>query len=157
MISPPAHPHRPSGDQIESLERARRRMLVAVVIATTAWFLPQILHGVLAEGLPRAATAALIVVGVAGALVYVASMWRFHRFRQRVQGDPELRRRLDDERVAALRREAICRGWIVLVIALGVGVAAAPFVELPAQAVLLTLLLVAVDAPLVFFLALDRD
>ena len=41
--------------------------------------------------------------------------------------------------------------------AVALGVAVAPFVELPVRAVLLTLLLVAVDAPILFYLALDRD
>ena len=77
----------------------------------------------------------------AGAAVWLVAMGRYHRFQRRILADPELRRRLDDERVITLRREAVYRGWLVLVVAVALGVVVAPFVELPDQAVLLTLLL----------------
>jgi hypothetical protein len=157
MITSTSPHDRDARPEVESLERWRRQMLATVVVTTILWFVPQILQTVLADGLPAAARAALVVAGLLAALVWMLAMWRYHRFQQRVHADPELRRRLDDERVLALRREAIYRGWLVLVVAVALGVAVAPFVELPDQAVLLTLLLIGVDAPIVFFLALDRD
>jgi hypothetical protein len=143
-------------DEIEALDRSRRHMLVTVIVASTASMLPWILRGALGESLPPTLNTVLILVGVAGAVAYVVFMMRFHRFQTRVHGDPALRARLDDERVLALRREAISRGWLVLVVVLGLGVAVAPFAALPDQAVLMVLLLVAVNAPIGFFLFLDR-
>ena len=142
---------------IEALDRARRRMLVAVVVTSTLWLLPQILVSVSEDLLPGAAIAALSLAGVLGAMAWMVFMWRFHRFQQRVLGQPELRRRIDDERVQQLRREAVFRAWVLLVLVIGAGVAASPFTALPDQAILQTLLLLAVNAPLVFFLILDRD
>ncbi len=142
---------------VEALERARRHMLLAVVVTTTVWLLPQILVSA-AEGLlPGTLVAVLSLAGVLGALAWMVFMWRFHRFQQRVLAQPELRQHLDDERVQQLRREAVFRAWVLLVVVIGAGVAASPFTALPDQAVLTTLLLLAVDAPLVFFLVLDRD
>lgn len=144
-------------DEIEALERSRRRMLLSVVIALAVWIVPQILHTSLEDGLPRPVYAALVLAGIAGALVFVVLMLRYHRFQTRVQSDPELRRRLDDERVVALRKEAIYRGWWTVALAIALGVAIAPFVEIPDQGLLLTLMLIVVNAPIVYFLVLDRD
>ena len=143
--------------EIETLERSRRRMLASVVVTSALWLVPQIVQGLWAGALPRGLAVALVLAGVGGALAWMAFMWRYHSFQQRVMTDPELRSRLDDERVVALRKDAILRGWGVLVAALAAGVAAAPFVDLPDVPVMLTLLLVGVNAPIVFFLILDRD
>jgi hypothetical protein len=142
--------------QIEVLDRSRRQMLASVVVTSVLWFLPQIVQGLWAGSLPPVLNKVLIVAGLAGAGVWMAAMWRYHRFQQKVQADPELRRRLDDERVIALRKEAILRGWGILLAALTVGVALAPFVELPDVPVMLILLLVGVNAPILIFLILDR-
>jgi len=155
MVAPDSHAVSRSPSDLDALERSRRRMLMAVVAASTLWLAPQIVRGFFPTGLPHALSASLALAGMAGALAYLVFMMRFHGFQRRVLGDPELRERMNDERVIALRREAIYRGWIVLVLAVGLGVAAAPFTDLPDQATLLTLLLVAVDAPILFFLALD--
>lgn len=157
MSSPTANTPSISPADLEALDRSRRQMLASVVITSALWLVPQILQTALGDGLPRPVTAMLILAGLAGAVVWMVFMWRMHRFQQRVLASDDLRHRLDDERVIALRREAIYRGWVVLLILLAIGVAVAPFVELPVMAVLLTLLLVGVDAPIVFFLALDRD
>ena len=109
------------------------------------------------DGIPHRLNIALVIAGIVVALAYVVFMLRYHRFQMRVLGDPELRQRLDDERVIELRKEAIYRGWITLVLAVGLGVAVAPFADLPDQAILLTLMLLAVNAPIMFFLALDRS
>jgi hypothetical protein len=42
-------------------------------------------------------------------------------------------------------------------IAIALGVAVAPFVEIPDQGLLLTLMLLVVNSPIVYFLVLDRD
>lgn len=157
MATPTSIDGRDPAIALDALERSRRHMLTAVVVTSILWIVPQILQDVLSEGLSGPARGALILAGLAGGLIWMVSMWRFHRFQQQVLDDPDLRRRLDDERVLALRREAIYRGWIVMVVAVSLGVAAAPFVELPDLAVLLTLLLLGVNAPIMFFLALDRD
>jgi hypothetical protein len=157
MSSPTANTPSISPADLEALDRSRRQMLASVVITSALWLVPQILQTALGDGLPRTVTAVLILAGLAGAVAWMVFMWRMHRFQQRVLASDDLRHRLDDERVIALRREAIYRGWVVLLILLAIGVAVAPFVELPVMAVLLTLLLVGVDGPIVFFLALDRD
>lgn len=148
---------RPSNAEIEALDRYRRQMLIALVAATTLWIVPQILREALVNWLPQALNNTLILAGVAGALAYVVLMMRFHRYQRRIQADPDLRERLDDERVIELRKTAVYRGWVALVVAIGLGVAVAPFTDLPDQAVLLTLMLVAVNTPILFFLALDRS
>ena len=91
-----------------------------------------------------------------GALAWMFFMWRYHRFRRGLLEDPSAAKQLDDERVRDLRRESIHRSWFVLVVATGVGVAGSALTDLPAQPILLALLLIAVEAPLVFFLCLDR-
>lgn len=156
MATPDSHDNLDPPADIDALDRARRRMLTAVLVTSTLWLLPQILQGILGDGMPRVLSTTMILAGVAGALAWMFFMLRFHRFQTRVHGDPELRGRLDDERVLAVRREAIYRGWLLVVVALGLGVAVAPFAELPDQAVLMTLMLLAVNAPIVFFLVLDR-
>jgi uncharacterized membrane protein len=83
-------------------------------------------------------------------------LWRMHRFKRRLQADPATRDRLEDERVREVRREAIYRSWFALVVALGLGVALTALVSVPARPLMLVLLLLAVDAPIVFFLVLDR-
>jgi hypothetical protein len=153
--TPSPTPH--TAAELEALERSRRHMLAAVVITSALWLVPPIVQGFAGEALPRTLRSVLVLVGVLGALAWMLFMWRFHRFQGRVQNDPALRAQLDDERILALRRESICRGWMVLVIALGLGIAAAPFTELPDVALLYALMLVAVNAPILFFLALDRD
>lgn len=142
--------------EIEALDQSRRHILVAVATTSTLWMLPEILRGVFGDTLPQVFNNVLILAGVIGSLAFMVFMFRFHRFQMRVLGDPELRQRLDDERVLELRREAIYRGWIILVIALAICVAVAPFTELPDQAVLLTLMLFGVNSPIVWFLILDR-
>jgi hypothetical protein len=143
--------------QIEILDRSRRRMLASVVATSVLWFVPQIVQGLWAGALPRGLTIVLVLAGIGAAFAWMGFMWRYHSFQQRVLADPDLRSRLDDERVVALRKDAILHGWAVLVAALGVGVAAAPFVDLPDMPVMLLLLLLAVDGPIVAFLILDRD
>lgn len=147
----------PTPSALEGLDRARRHMLLALVIASVLMLLPQILLSVSEDHVPHAVTAGLAIAAMVGGFVWMGFMWRFHRFQQRVKNRPELRRHLNDERVVAIRREVVFRSWVVLVVLLAAGVAVAPFVALPDQAVLLTLRLVAVDAPILFFLTLDRD
>ena len=151
------HPSDATPSELEDLDCARRHMLLALVIASILMLLPQILMSVSEESVPHAVTAGLAIAAMVGGFVWMGFMWRFHRFQQRVKNRPELRGFLNDERVMAIRREAVFRTWFVLVVIIGLGVAVAPFVTLPDQTVLLTLLLVAVDTPLLFFLALDRD
>lgn len=150
-------PSRPSPSALEDLDRARRHMLSSLVIASVLMLLPQILLSISEESVPHTVTVGLAIAAMIGGFVWMGFMWRFHRFQQRVKNQPELRRSLNDERIVSIRREAVFRTWFVLVVIIGLGVAVAPFVTLPDQAVLLTLLLVAVDTPLLFFLALDRD
>ena len=157
MASPGSHERPDSTADLDALDRSRRHMLIAVVATSTLMLLPQILQGILDDKLPDKLGSALILAGIAGALAFVVFMLRFHRFQTRVHGDPELRQRLDDERVLEMRREAVYRGWVTLVVVVGLGVAVAPFAALPDQAVLLTLMLLAVNAPILFFLALDRS
>lgn len=143
-------------DPIDALDRARRQMLVAVVAASLVWLLPQVVLTAGNEELATPWLQTMSVVAVAGALAWMFFMWRYHRFRRRVESDEQLRERLDDERVREVRRESIYRSWWVLVVVIGLGVGLSALTELRAQPVLLVLLLVAVDAPLLFFLALDR-
>ena len=152
-------PHTVPGSlpDLDALERTRRNMLVAVAATVTLWLAPQIVRAGTQGRLPHALDTVLLLGGMVGALAYVVFMLRFHRFQKRILSEPRLREMMNDERIGALRREAVYRGWIVLVVAVALGVAVAPFVELPVRAVLLTLLLVAVDAPILFYLALDRD
>ncbi|MEN8006045.1 MAG: hypothetical protein ABFS42_03480 [Candidatus Krumholzibacteriota bacterium] len=156
MVATESHVGLKSTSELDALDRSRRHMLIAVVATSTLWLVPQILRSAFDEGLPQVLNIALIVAGVVGALAYVFFMLRFHRFQKRILGDPGLRERLDDERVLILRKEAIYRGWVILVLAVGLGVAVAPFADLPDQAILLTLMLLAVNSPILFFLVLDR-
>lgn len=156
MSTSPSIANHSSPAEIEALDRSRRQMLVAVVVTTALWMIPQILRGIGGDRLPHTLSAVMILIGVAGALANVFFMLRYHRFQMRVLADPDLRERLDDERVLDVRREAIYRGWVILVLLIGLGIGVAPFADLPDQAVLLTLMLVAVNAPILFFLALDR-
>ena len=114
---------------IEALDRARRRMLILVAVTCTLWFAPQIVLAFSADLLPRVAVVILTLAGMAGAVAWMSQMWCYHRFQQRLLERPDQRRHLDDERVRALRLQAVYRAWWVL----------------------------AVNAPIVFFLALDRD
>lgn len=143
-------------DPIDALDRARRRMLTAVVLTSLLWLLPQVALTARSGGLASPWGQVLAGLAALGALAWMFYMWRYNRFRRRIERDEELRRRLDDERVREVRRDSIYRSWWVLVVVIGVGVAATALTDLPAQPVLLALLLVAVDAPLLFFLAMDR-
>ncbi len=156
METSPSHSGSHSTTDIDALERSRRLMLLAVVATSTLMLLPMILYGIIGERLPRMLHDGLIIATIVGALTYVVFMMRFHRFQKRVLSDPDLRQRMDDERVLEMRKEAIYRGWMILVLVIGLGVSVAPFVDLPAQAVLLALMLVAVNMPILFFLDLDR-
>ena len=150
-------PNVPTIAEIEALEQSRRGVLIAVVVASVAWLGPQAIQGAFADSLPTLLNNALIIVGVLGSLAFMAFMFRYHRFERKILANPQLHSHLDDERVVEVRKEAVYRGWITLAIVIAAGVAAAPFTELPDQSVLLTLLLVAVNAPILFFLALDKD
>lgn len=142
---------------IEAMDRARRQMLIMVVVTCTLFLAPQIVLTFSAGHLSRAAVVILTLAGMAGAVAWMVQMWRYHRFQKRLCERPDLRRRLEDERVRALRLQAIYRAWWVLAVVVAIGVGIGPFVELPHMAVLLTLLLLTVNLPIVFFLALDRD
>jgi amino acid permease len=141
----------------EAMDRVRRQMLIMVVVACTAWFAPQIVLTFSAELLSRTVVVILTLAGMAGAVAWMVQMWRYHRFQKRLGERPDLRHRLDDERVRTLRLQAIYRAWWVLAVVVAIGVGIGPFVELPHMAVLLTLLLLTVNLPIVFFLSLDRD
>ncbi len=143
-------------DQVESLEKSRRHMMISLVGTLLLWFVPQILEDAVPDAMPHALKATCVFLGMAGGLLWVVLMLRYHRFQNMVRNRPELRDRLNDERIGQLRREAIYRGWVVLLVFVAAGVALAPFVALPVQALLLTLLMVGVSAPLLFFLWLDR-
>ena len=156
MTAPESRESLKTFSQLDALDRSRRHMLTAVVATSTLWILPQILQGVLYETLPHIVNSILVIAGMTGGLAWMAFMFRYHRFQMRVLGDPELKKRLDDERITQIRREAIYRGWFVLVVAVAIGVFVAPFAELPDQAVLLSLMLLGVNAPIVFFLVMDR-
>ena len=143
-------------DQVEALERSRRRLMIALVITILLWFVPQILDDLAPAALPHTLRSILVVLGVVGGLLWMGFMLRYNRFQRMVRNRPELRERLDDERIGQLRHQAVYRGWVALLICVAVGVAVAPFVTIPDQALLLTLLLVGVTAPIVFFLWLDR-
>lgn len=145
-----------STNDLDVLDRSRRQMLITVVATSSVWMLAQIIQSIFQNRLPQSLNAILVIAGIIGALAFVVFMLRFHRFQMKVLADPELRQRLDDERVIELRKKAIYRGWIILIIAIAIGVAVAPFIDLPGQVVLLTLMLIGVNAPIVFFLALDR-
>lgn len=145
-----------STNDLDVLERSRRQMLIAVVATSSVWMVAQIVQAIFNNRLPSPFNAILVIAGIIGALAFVVFMLRFHRFQMKVLADPKLRQRLDDERVIELRKEAIYRGWIILIIAIAIGVAVAPFIDLPGQVVLLTLMLIGVNAPIMFFLALDR-
>lgn len=151
------HPAQSIVAEIESLERSRRAVLIAVVVTSAAWMLPQIVQSVMAESIPRLLNNALIITGILGALAFTGFMLRYHHFQTKVHGDPQLRSHLDDERIVELRKEAIYRGWFTVMVMIAAGVGIAPFAELPDQAILLALMLVAGNAPILFFLALDRD
>ncbi len=156
MTNVKSHNHHTSLGQLDALEQSRRIMLLAVIITSNLWLLPLIIQNIFEDSLSRGLYSVLVIAGILGGLVWMVSMFKYHRFQMRVLEDPELRERLDDERVLEIRREAIYRGWFVLVVALALGVGAAPFFDLPDQAVLLSLLLLGVNAPIVFFLILDR-
>lgn len=156
MVTADSTSNRDSTTEIDALERSRRHMLTAVVATSTLWLLPQIVQGIKDDWLPGPLNTALVLAGVVGALAYVVFMMRFHRFQMRVHADPELRRRLNDERVLEMRMKAVYRTWVILVVAVALGVAAAPFTDLPDTPVLLTLMLLAVNSPIIFFLVMDR-
>lgn len=143
-------------DPIDALDRARRQMLWAVIVTSTLWLLPQVVLATDWGGLAVAWRAGLGLAAAAGALAWMFFMWRYHRFQRNIRGDEALSRRVDDERVREVRRESIQRAWYVLVVALGLGVAASAWADLPAQPILLALLLLGVNLPLLFFLHLDR-
>ena len=142
--------------EIETLEKSRRRMLLSVALFMLVWFVPQILESLGPETFPRGLRALFAVLGAVGGIVWMVLMLRFHRLQTKVRNRPELQERLNDERVRQLRREAVYRGWVTMVVLVAVGVALAPFVEIPGQPLLMTLLLVGVEAPILFFLWLDR-
>lgn len=141
---------------IESLDRVRRRMLWAVVVTSLLWLLPQITLVGGADDLPATWRVPLVVATLFGAGAWMFFMWRMRRFNRRLRADPATRDRLEDERVREVRREAIYRSWFVIVVTLGLGVALSALVSVPSQPLMLVLLLLAVDAPIVFFLVLDR-
>lgn len=143
-------------NDLDVLDRSRRQMLIAVVATSSVWMVAQIIQSIFNNRLPSPFNAILVIAGIIGALAFMVFMLRFHRFQMKVLADPKLRQRLDDERILELRKEAIYRGWIILIIAIAIGVAVAPFIDLPGQVVLLTLMLIGVNSPIVFFLALDR-
>jgi hypothetical protein len=146
-----------SANDIDALDRSRRHLFVLVIITSSIMLLSQAAGAAFFHDMPPLLSKILILAGVAGSLLFVVFMMRYQRFQMRVHGDPELRKRLDDERVITLRKEAIMHGWVAVLVAVAAGVALAPFVELPDQAVLPVLLLLAVNTPLVSFLIRDRD
>ena len=145
-----------SAASIDALDRTRRRLMVVVVITSSIMLLSQVAGAAFFDTVPRVLKNTLILAGVAGSLLFVVFMMRFHRFQMRVHADPELRMKLNDERVVALRREAIMHGWVAVLVATAFGVSIAPFTDLPDQAVLPVLLLLAVNTPLVSILIRDR-
>ncbi len=146
----------PLENEIETLEASRRRMLLSVALFMLLWFLPQILEELGTEAFSGSLRSLFAILGAAGGIVWMVLMFRFHRLQTKVRNRPELRERLNDERIVQLRREAVYRAWVTLLVLVAMGVALAPFAELPSQALLMTLLLVGVDAPILFFLWLDR-
>lgn len=156
MVPSPSSSSPALKDQAESLEKSRRRLMIALVATTALWFLPQILDSFVPEAIPHSLKTVLIFLGLIGNLLWLVFMYRFFRYQQLVLGRPELQDRLEDERIGAIRREAGFRGWATLLVFVAVGVGLAPFVVIPVQALLMTLLMVGVTAPLLFFLWLDR-
>ena len=157
MVTTDSQPGVDSNTELDALDRSRRHMLMAVVITSILMLLPQIVRGIKDDLLPGALNTALVLVGVVGSLAFVIFMMRFHRFQMRVHGDPELRQRMNDERVIEMKMKAVYRAWVTVVVAVALGVAVAPFADLPDQVVLLTLMLLSVNAPIIFFLILDRN
>lgn len=145
-----------SAASIDALDRTRRNLMIVVVITSSIMMLSQAAGSAFFDQMPVILRNTLIFAGVTGSLLFVVFMMRFQMFQTRVQGDPELRKRLDDERILTLRREAIMHGWVVVLLALAAGVAVAPFADLPDQAVLPVLLLLAVNTPIVSLLIRDR-
>ena len=145
-----------SAASIDALDRTRRQLMIVVVITSSIMLLSQVAGVALFDQMPRLLRNTLILAGVAGSLIFVVFMMRFHRFQMRVHADPELRKKLNDERVIALRREAIMHGWVAVLVATAFGVSIAPFADLPDQVVLPVLLLLAVNTPIVSLLIRDR-
>lgn len=145
-----------SAASIDALDRTRRHLMIVVVITSSIMLLSQAAGAAFFDSVPRILKNTLILTGVAGSLLFVVFMMRYQRFQMRVHADPELRKRLDDERVIALRRDAIMHGWAVVLVAVAIGVGLAPFADLPDQVVLPVLLLLAVNTPIVSLLIRDR-
>ena len=157
MTSLETTPKTHTAASIDALDRSRRHLMIVVVITSSIMLLSQAAGSAFFDHTPQILKNVLILAGVAGSLLFVVFMMRYNRFQMRVLADPDLRKRLDDERVLSLRREAIMHGWVAVLVVVAIGVGIAPFVELPDQAVLPVLLLLAVHTPLVSFLIRDRD
>lgn len=102
-------------DQIERLDRQRRRMLVGFVVAVIALWGPNILRGALRTELPNGVRGALIMIGLVGTVLFVVYMMRLFIFGAKLAQSPNLVAVLLDERVRAISSRACAAGfWAVM-------------------------------------------
>lgn len=102
-------------DQIERLDRQRRRMLVGFVVALIAFRVPEILREALITELPDGLRGALLMIALVGTVLFVVYMLRLFIFGAKLAQSPNLAAVLLDERVRAVSSRAFAVGfWAVM-------------------------------------------
>lgn len=102
-------------DQIERLDRQRRRMLVGFVVALIAFRVPEILREALKTELPNGLRGALLMIALVGTVLFVVYMLRLFTFGAKLAQSPNLAAVLLDERVRTVSSRACAIGfWAVI-------------------------------------------
>lgn len=143
-------------DLVESLDRRRRRMLAAFLVAFVAWQVPLVWQEALAGALPRRVALGLTAVSLIAWGVWLLVFVQFFRLRRQLAADPDLETALLDERVLDLQRRALVVGFWSLIVYLAVLRLSPLVVELSTAAVTQGGLVVGASAAIGAFLYLDR-
>ena len=142
-------------DRIESLERARRRMLTGFLVAFVAWQAPALVLQA-SHTAHRGIAVAFSLLAAAAAVVWIVYLVRLLRLQRRVAAEPGAAEALEDERVRQARARAMTFGFWAVVLYLVVARWGAFFAALPTAEVVQAGLVVAAAAAIGAFLVYDR-
>ena len=147
----------PAAQNIDQLDRSRRRALAGFLAAFAAWQIPTIAREILGRSLPDPVAAGLTLLAAAAGVLWIVSLLRLLLLQRAVARDPEAAAALDDERVHRVRARALAFGFWALVVYLAAVRLADFVVAVPAGAAALGGLLVAAVTATTAFLILDRE
>lgn len=142
---------------VDILGRSRRRMLLGFAIAFIAWQVPTVLDEVLAGSVPDRYGVLLTVLAAVAGIVCLVFAIRYVRTARAIARDASVAAALDDERVRAIRNRSYAVGfWTIGGFLIATRLLALGW-DLSASAVAQIGLIVAVAAPIVTFVVLDRE